>query len=279
MLSQRMCFIGAGSMAEALIAGLLQKQLTRSDHIAVMNKADETRLRHLRHRYGVRIPKDRAEAIAKADIVFLAVKPKDVHEALIQWGSYLKSDRHLFVSVVAGISTACLESYVPEGVPVVRTMPNTSCTIGQSATGIAAGRWAQAEHVQLAEQLFEAVGTVVTVDEEQLDTVTGLSGSGPAYIYYLVEALEQAGIEAGLCPDTARKLTVQTLLGAAEMLVRTKEEPASLREKITSPGGTTFAGLQVLKAHDFGNVVQAAVFSARERARKLGEEAVSLPTK
>lgn len=272
MLEKRLCFIGAGSMAEAIIAGLLAKKLSTGADIDVLNKANQERLDTLQQRYGVNCPERIETAIAQADIVILAVKPKDVRDALSLWGRFLKPDRHLLVSVVAGISTTYLESFMSEGVPVVRAMPNTSCTIGQSATGIAAGRWAKSEHVQLTETLFNAVGTVAVLGEEQLDTVTGLSGSGPAYVYYLVEAMEKAGINAGLQPDTARKLTVQTLLGAAEMLVKTGEEPAKLREKITSPGGTTFAGLEALKARDFTGAVEGAIFAARDRAKQLGEE-------
>lgn len=279
MLRQTMCFIGAGSMAEAIIAGLLEKQLTVKENISVFNKADQSRLQKLRQRFGVRCPENKGEAVTSADIVFLAVKPKDVHDAMAQWGPYLKARKHLLVSVVAGITTSHLETYVEEGVPVVRTMPNTSCTVGQSATGIAPGRWAGEGHRRLVEQLFRSVGTVVTLEEELLDTVTGIAGSGPAYVYYLVEAMEKAGIEAGLRPDIARQLTVQTLHGAAEMLVKTAEEPALLREKITSPGGTTSAGLEVLKSHDFTGVVRDAVFSARDRAKQLSEELTASPVK
>lgn len=279
MNNQRVCFIGAGSMAEALVAGLLEKRLATNDTIYVINKTNEDRLNRLQQRYDVCCPEQKEQAIEHADTVILAVKPKDVGEAMAYWGKCLKPGRHLLVSVVAGISTAYLETYVQEGVAVIRAMPNTSCTIGQSATGIAAGRWAGQGHVQLTERLFGAVGTVVTLEEDQLDTVTGLSGSGPAYVYYLVEALEKAGVDAGLHPDISRKLTVQTLLGAAEMLVKTEEEPALLRQKITSPGGTTFAGLEVLKSREFAEAVQQAVFSARDRAKELGEEWTALTVK
>lgn len=279
MLSQHICFIGAGSMAEAIIAGLLEKQLTTKDRIHVINKTNQIRLDGMRQRFAVRCPERKEAAIEQAGIVILAVKPKDVGEAMEKWGPCLKPGQHLLMSVVAGISTSHLETYVEEGVPVIRTMPNTSCTIGQSATGVAPGRWAGQGHLQVAEQLFSAVGTVVTLEEELLDTVTGLSGSGPAYVYYMVEAMEQAGVNAGLRPDIARKLTVQTLLGAAEMLVKTEEEPALLRQKITSPGGTTFAGLEALRSRDFAKVVQAAVFSARDRAKELGEEMTTMSVK
>lgn len=259
-------------MAEAIIAGLLAEKLSKGSEIDVLNKSNQERLDVLQQRYGVNRPERVETAIVRADIVILAVKPKDVRDALSHWGRLLEPNRHLLVSVVAGIQTTYLESFMPEGVPVVRAMPNTSCTIGQSATGIAAGRWAKPEHVKLTETLFNAVGTVATLAEQHLDAVTALSGSGPAYVYYLVESMEKSGIDAGLPPDTVRKLTVQTLLGAAEMLVKTGEEPAKLREKITSPAGTTFAGLEALKARDFAGAVEAAIFAARDRAKQLGEE-------
>lgn len=272
MLNQHVCFIGAGSMAEAMIAGLLEKQLSTGDTIHVINKANVARLRGLQERFNVQCPEKKEAAVEQADIVVLAVRPQDVQEAMGLWARRLKPGQHLLVSVAAGIPTAHLETYVQEGVAVIRAMPNTSSTIGKSATGIAPGRWAETRHLQLMEKLFSAIGSVVTLEEELLNVVTGLSGSGPAYVYYLVEALEQAGITSGLQPDIARQLTVQTLLGAAEMLIQTGEEPSVLRRKITSPGGTTFAGLEVLKSRGFSETVQEAVFSARDRAKELGEE-------
>lgn len=278
MLRQHICFIGAGAMAEAIIAGLL-KSIAAKDNISVINKADMRRLDILEKRFDIHCPEKKERAITCADIVILAVKPADVHEAMRVWGKLLKPEKHLLISVVAGVPAKRLESYMEDGVPVIRAMPNTSSTIGQSATAIAPGRWADAGHLQLTERIFKAIGTVVTLEEEYLNAVTALSGSGPAFVYFFVEALEQAGVTAGLNPDLARKLTVQTLFGAAEMLVAAEEEPKRLRHKVTSPGGTTAAGLDALKSHGFSQAVQAAVLSARDRAKQMEEDPATFPVK
>ena len=149
-------------------------------------------------------------------------------------------------------------------------MPNTSCTIGLSATALCAGRWSKQEDMEAARYLFSAIGSTVIVEEEAMDSVTALSGSGPAYIYFMVEALEQAGVEAGLSKEISRELTLQTLLGAAHMLMETREEPAELRRRVTSPGGTTMAGLEELKRRQFDEAVKSAVLRAKSRSRELG---------
>jgi len=155
-------------------------------------------------------------------------------------------------------------------IPVIRAMPSTSCTIGLSATALCAGKWAKPADMEAARYLFSAIGSAVIVDEEAMDSVTALSGSGPAYIYFMVEALERAGVEAGLSKEISRELTLQTLLGAAHMLMETREEPAELRRKVTSPGGTTMAGLEELKRRRFDEAIKSAVLRAKSRSRELG---------
>lgn len=266
----RYCFIGAGSMAEAMIAGLLKKGMAEAGQIMVINRQNRARLAYLNREYGVQIPENKGDAVVQSDIVILAAKPKDIPDALTQWGPMIRPDQ-LVISVAAGISTAFIERHLKEGTAVIRSMPNTSCTIGLSATAICRGRWATHEHMESAHRLFQAIGIVVEVPEEAMDTVTGLSGSGPAYIYYMVEAMQQAGVEAGLKADIARQLTLQTLLGAAHMLIETEEEPAELRRKVTSPGGTTLAGLETLRQYQFEKAVQSAIFRAKERSKELGD--------
>lgn len=265
----RYCFIGAGSMAEAMFAGLLKKGIAEARQIQVINRQNRTRLAYLNRKYGVQIPENKGDAVRQSDIVILATKPKDIPDALTQWGPKIQPGK-LVISVAAGISTAYIERHLAEGTAVIRSMPNTSCTIGLSATAICQGRWAKRENMETARRLFQAIGIVVEVPEEAMDTVTGLSGSGPAYIYYMVEAMQQAGVEAGLNADIARQLTLQTLLGAAHMLMETKEEPAELRRKVTSPGGTTMAGLEALRRYQFEKAVQSAIFRAKERSKELG---------
>ncbi|MEW9031815.1 MAG: pyrroline-5-carboxylate reductase [Planifilum fimeticola] len=266
---ERICFIGAGSMAEAMLAGLLKKRRIDADKVSVFNRHKRERLDKLKGTYGVWIPENRGRAVSEADTVILAVKPKDVQEALTQWRSFFHKGQRI-ISVAAGVSTEAVEKLIPAGIPVIRAMPNTSCTIGLSATALCAGRWATQEDMEAARYLFSAIGSTVIVEEEAMDSVTALSGSGPAYIYFMVEALEQAGVEAGLSKEISRELTLQTLLGAAHMLMETREEPAELRRRVTSPGGTTMAGLEELKRRQFDEAVKSAVLRAKSRSRELG---------
>ncbi|SMO76051.1 pyrroline-5-carboxylate reductase [Melghirimyces algeriensis] len=266
----QICFIGAGSMAEALLSGLLNNTPTSAKHIHVINRQNQNRIQYLSKKYGIISPKDNQAAIKQADTVILAVKPKDITHALDQWGMYFHPGQRI-ISVVAGISIPFIENRLTTRIPVIRAMPNTSCAVAQSATALCTGTHASEKDLDTAFQIFSSIGTVVVVDEKDMDAVTGLSGSGPAYIYYLVEALEQAGIQAGLTPSIARHLTLQTLAGAAHMLMETKEEPAELRRKVTSPGGTTMAGLETLAQHHFQKSLIHAVQKAKQRSKELGK--------
>lgn len=265
------CFIGAGSMAEAIIAGIIRKGIADPGEIAVINRQDRDRLRRLTDRFGIVCPvEEKMNVIHNARNLILAVKPNDMAEALRQWGHGIHSGQRV-ISVAAGLSTAWIEERIPPYTPVIRAMPNTSSMVGQSATALCSGRYADASDQEEAKQLFDAIGSTVIVDERDMNTVTGLSGSGPAYIYYLVEALEHAGVTQGLDQRVARELSLQTLLGAAHMLMETGEAPAELRKKVTSPGGTTMAGLQTLDHHQFHHALIQAVSHAKERAQELGE--------
>jgi pyrroline-5-carboxylate reductase len=267
----RIGFLGAGSIVEAMLSGILKKRLVHSDRILVTNRSNRQRLHQLQDRFGVRISADKAEMIRQADVLLLAMKPKDAAEACRSIRGLVRPE-HVVISVIAGVSMERIGEWLGVNCPIIRTMPNTSSAVGLSATGIAANRYAVEEHLQLATQLFESIGSVYAVSEEELDIVTGLSGSGPAYIYYLVEAMEGAGAKAGLSREMARQLTVQTLLGAAQMLLHSSEEPSLLRQKVTSPGGTTQAGLEVLESYRFQQAVTSAVLRAAERARELGAQ-------
>ncbi|MBO8163301.1 MAG: pyrroline-5-carboxylate reductase [Brevibacillus sp.] len=267
----RIGFLGAGSIVEAMLGGMLQKTLLAPEQIMVTNRSDFKRLNELASRYGVQAVRDKHQLAANSDILILAVKPKDAQESCQCLNGHIRPEQ-LVISVIAGVSTDCIQNWLGADCPVIRTMPNTSSAVGHSVTGIARGRFANQSHLETALQLFAAIGSVYTVSEEEMDIITGLSGSGPAYIYYLAEAMERAGAEAGLKPEVARQLTVQTLLGAAQMLIQTNEEPAVLRRKVTSPGGTTQAGLEVLESCAFQQAVSSAVLRAVERARELGAQ-------
>lgn len=267
---KNICFLGAGSMAEAIIAGMLNKHIVNPEHIQVTNKKNKQRLEQLVDLYGVRADfNNRLKAIQDADIVLLAVKPTDVQEALTEVRDCLRHDQ-LLISVLAGVSTADITRLLGRDMPVIRTMPNTSAVVGQSATGMSGGRHATAEHLHIAKQIFESIGIVLVTEEEKLDALTGLAGSGPAYVYYLVEAMMKGGMDAGLQQEEARALSIQVIIGAAEMLKETGEDPARLREQITSPNGTTQRGIETLQEYQFEEGVRRCVANAAERSKELG---------
>lgn len=267
---EKVSFVGAGSMAEAVIAGIVHKKVLNSEQVYVINKENKERLAFLHEEYGVTGSTDREEVIQGADIIVIATKPHDVDVALKDIASFVTSEQ-LIISVVAGVSTDAIAKSLGKNVPIIRTMPNTSATIGYSATAICKGEFATKKHIAQANEIFEAIGTVSIVDEKQMHIVTGISGSGPAYIYYLVEAMEEAAIEAGFEKDIAYELIVQVIKGASEMLKRSKKSARELREDITSPQGTTEAGLKMLKKYHFQEAIRSCVAAARKRSIELGK--------
>ncbi|MGG1660630.1 pyrroline-5-carboxylate reductase [Brevibacillus sp. NRS-1366] len=267
----RIGFLGAGSIVEAMLSGILKKELLAPEHLLISNRNNRERLQQLADAYGVQYTQDKREVVRSSDILILAIKPKDAAEALQDLRGVVHADQ-LVISVIAGVSTSLIEEWLGVNCPIIRTMPNTSSAVGLSATGLAANQFVTEEQLRQATRLFEAIGTVYEVAEEELDIITGLSGSGPAYIYYLVEAMMAAGATAGLDREMARQLTLQTVIGAAHMLLDTREEPALLRQQVTSPGGTTQAGLEVLEAYQFQQGVTAAILRATERSREMGAQ-------
>ncbi|KZE53943.1 pyrroline-5-carboxylate reductase [Brevibacillus parabrevis] len=267
----RIGFLGAGSIVEAMLSGILKKGLIQAERMTVTNRNNLERLEELAAAYGVSTSTDKFAVARTSDILILAIKPKDAGEALMELRGKV-SPHQLIISVVAGVSTSLIGEWLGVDCPIIRTMPNTSSAVGLSATGMSANAFVQPEQLTLATRLFEAIGTVYEVAEEELDIITGLSGSGPAYIYYLVEAMMGAGATAGLDREMARQLTLQTVIGAATMLLETKADPALLRKQVTSPGGTTQAGLAVLESYQFQDAVTAAILRATERSREMGAE-------
>lgn len=266
---EKLAFIGAGSMAEAVLTGVLAKGVMDAPQIWVTNRSNNERLKHLSNLYHVQSSKNKQEVIQGAQVIILSMKPKDITNALHSIRSYIKSDQ-LVVSVLAGVSTDYISQELQNECPVLRAMPNTSAAIGFSATAIAAGQFAKDEHVETAKTLFQTIGTTTVVEEDDLHAITGLSGSGPAYIYYFVEAMEAAAAEAGLKQEVAKELIIQTLVGAAEMLKNSKEQPAVLRERITSPGGTTQAGLETLEKYKYQEALMECIKEAAARSIELG---------
>jgi pyrroline-5-carboxylate reductase len=268
---KKVSFIGAGSMAEAIIAGMINTGYLKNKQIFVANKENDARLEELTNKYGIVCSKDKQEVIKGAEIVIFATKPYDLENAIVDAREYMTEDQ-LVISVIAGVSTDFITSSIGKDVAVIRSMPNTSATIGYSATAIAKGAFATDKDIILAETLFQAIGTVSVVEEDQMHVVTGISGSGPAYVYYLVEAMEKAAEAEGLDVATAKQLIAQTVIGAGNMLKNRTESAGVLRENVTSPNGTTAAGLQALADYRFLDAVEACVKSATNRSRELGKE-------
>lgn len=262
-------FIGGGNMAGALIRGLVGTATVPAAQIIAADP-DEDRRNLLESELDIRTSADNTAAVAEADVVVLAIKPQVFAQVLPGIAAALSPDT-LLVSIAAGISTRIIERAFPSGTRVVRTMPNTPALVGAGATAISPGSHATDEDLELAETLFRSVGISVRVPEEQLDAVTGLSGSGPAYVFAMVEALRDAGVCEGLPEATALQLASQTVFGAARLLLDEKESPEVLRERVTSPGGTTRAGLDALATAGFAGAIQGAVRAATRRSVELGK--------
>jgi pyrroline-5-carboxylate reductase len=259
--------IGAGRMASALVRGLVQANVCVAQDIAVADPVAAAR-DQLAEGIGAKASASNAEAVADADVVLLCVKPNDVPSALAACGTNLGGK--LLLSIVTGWSIAALQKHA-KGARVIRSMPNTPAQIGAGATAYAGDASATKDDLVLAGRILGAVGLAVAVPEKQLDAVTGLSGSGPAYIFLVMEALSDGGVAAGLPRPLATQLALQTVLGAARLAVETGEHPALLREAVTSPGGTTAAALGVLEAAAVRSAFGDAVNAAADRARELGQ--------
>jgi len=260
-------FIGAGNMAEAIARGVVRSGAFRFDELVACDVAAERR-RLFEDELHVRCTDDPAVVARDADLILLAVKPQQMEGVLATIAPAARADA-LVVSIAAGVTVAAIERHLAPR-PVVRTMPNTPLMVGLGAVALAPGTHATAEHLERARKLFAPLGVVVDVHEDQMDAVTALSGSGPAYVFYLVEQMTAAGVAMGLDPDVAAKLANQTALGAATMLQRGTDGPAELRRKVTSPGGTTQAAIEHMAAHGFERIVVDALRAAERRGRELG---------
>ncbi len=259
--------LGAGVMGETLLSGLVRAG-RRVDHLLVGEKRPE-RARELEERYGVAVLSN-VEAARKADTVALVVKPQDMGDLLDEIAPVLRAGQ-LVCSLAAGITTAFIESRVPEGVAVVRVMPNTPALVDEGMAAISPGSHCDDAHLAEVESLMASTGKVLRVPERQMDAVTAISGSGPAYIFFVVESMIEAGVHLGLPRSTATDLVVQTVVGSATMLRETGSHPVVLREQVTSPGGTTAAALRELEIHKVRAAFLAAMEAARDRSRALAE--------
>jgi pyrroline-5-carboxylate reductase len=259
--------LGAGVMGETLLSGLVRAG-RRVDDLLVGEKRP-ARAQELEDRYGVAVVSN-VEAAQKAETLAVVVKPQDMAELLTEIAPHLRKGQ-LLVSLAAGITTVFIESHVPEGVAVVRVMPNTPALVDEGMAAISPGSHCDDVHLQVAESLMASVGRVIRVPEKQQDAVTAISGSGPAYIFYVVESMIEAGVHLGLPRATANELVVQTLIGSGKMLRETGTHPTVLREQVTSPGGTTAAALRSLEDHKVRAAFLSAMQAACDRSRALAE--------
>jgi len=252
-------------MAEAIVAGIVDKQIVAAGDVCVTD-ISEVRLQHFVEKYSVGTSLNNPAAVARADTVVLAIKPQVFPEVWPEIEGALRPDA-LVVSIMAGIPSVKIAGGKP--VRVVRVMPNTPSLVGEGAAGIAAGEFATEVDLQVAEELMGAVGVAVVVEEDEIDAVTALSGSGPAYVFHLLEGMLEAAEQMGLEKDKARELALATVIGAAKLMQETGEDAGALREKVTSKGGTTAAALNTMKERGVKEAVVAALLAAQARSREL----------
>jgi pyrroline-5-carboxylate reductase len=268
-LGKSIGFVGTGNMAEALIKGLLAASVVEPGEVWGSDPRQQ-RCDEIARKYGIHTSTGNADVVRASEIVVLSVKPQILPGVLTEIAPHLQPHA-LCISIAAGTPVAAIERRLPKGTRVVRTMPNTPALVGAGATAIAAGGHATPADLEAAKQIFDAVGKTAVLDEEQLDAVTGLSGSGPAYVFLIIEALSDAGVKMGLSRYNAQALAAQTVLGSAKLLLETNEHPGRLKDMVTSPGGTAIAGIATLEAGGLRTTLINAVEAATRRSRELGE--------
>jgi pyrroline-5-carboxylate reductase len=269
MLEQmRLAFIGGGNMAEALIKGLLSGLGVKPQHIIATDVLPERRS-YMQATYGITPSAENKYAVQESDVIVLAVKPQVMPSILEEIAPVINSEK-LVISIAAGITLQTLQRALGDSRRVVRVMPNTPALVLAGAAGISPGKAATAQDIALVEQIFNTVGRAVVVGDEMMDVVTGLSGSGPAFIFALIEGLSDGGVLMGLARPTATMLAAQTVLGAAQMVLETGKHPGELKDMVTSPAGTTIAGMQALESGGLRGLMMEAVRRATERSEALG---------
>lgn len=263
-------FIGGGNMAAAILGGLIRKAVCAPDQILVSDVSDERR-EMLQREFGVRTTADNLEVVQESAGVVLAVKPQVLPALAGEIASAFPNNKPL-VSILAGVTVRVLKRSFNQHGRIIRTMPNLPATVGKGVTAIAESPETTEEDLRFAEEVLGAVGATVRVEEQLIDAVTAVSGSGPGYVFRIADLMVQAGREVGLTEEQARNLTAQTLLGSAELLVQSGEHPADLCRKVCSPGGTTLAGLEAMMANGLEAAIRAGVAAARDRSRELSGE-------
>jgi len=267
LANKQIGFIGGGAMAEAIIRGLLKAELVKSSQI-IVNDISQKRLSYLCGAFAVSTTSDIQDIAKQSDILFLTVKPQVIGGVIDSIAPVVVKNT-VVVSIAAGVTLATFQNKMP-GVPIIRVMPNTPVAVGEGMSAMALGKYATSAVSGTVAEVFSSVGKVVTVNEEAMDAVTGLSGSGPAYAFVLIDALTDAGVRVGFSRQTAVLLAAQTLMGAAKMVLETGEHPAKLRDMVTSPGGTAIAGIHVLEQNGIRAALIDAVVAATDRSCEMG---------
>ncbi len=267
---RRVAVIGAGKLGQTLIQALTSSGWVKPEDVVATTAHGET-LDVMRRKCGVAATLDNAEAVAKSDLVLLTVKPQTMGEVLDSIAGAVES-RHLLISTAASVPTRFMEERLDKAIPVVRTMPNTPCLLRCGMTGIAAGKHVRPEHLEEVRAIFDMLGRSVVLDEKHMDAVTGLSGSGPAFMYMMIEALSEGGLKVGLPRDIATLLVSQTMLGAARMILETGQHPALLKDAVTTPAGCTIDGILELEEGGLRTTLIKAVVKATQRAKELFPE-------
>jgi pyrroline-5-carboxylate reductase len=269
MIDKKIGIIGCGNMGEALlsrIAGVVEKSTS-----IMVSEFDAARRNYLQDKYRMIIETDNNEVVKFSDVIIIAVKPKDFESLLKNEICCGVSDKKLVISIAAGVTTKYIEGILGKEIPVIRAMPNMAALIGHAVSSLSAGSSARPAHMALAKEIFSLIGDVVEVDEELVDAVTAVSGSGPAYFFYFIESLYEAAEELRLPEEAARKLVLKTALGSVRLLHDLKEDPAALRKKVTSRGGTTEAAFKVLDRKKVKDTIKAAVKKACSHSKKLSK--------
>ena len=265
--NKRVGVIGAGAMGSAMIRGFLKAGLMQPQDMIASDLRDNA-LQELKRSTSINITSDNSAVVQRSQVIIFAVKPDQVENTLKEVASSITVE-HLVVSVAAGISISTFEKHLPSGVPVIRVMPNVPALIGEGMTALALGSKAGKDDQETAEALFSALGKVLTVQESELDAVTGISGCGPAYMVIILEALADGGVKMGLSRQVALQLAVQTMIGTARMIQATTEHPASLKDRVCSPGGSTISGVHVLENGGLRGLLISAVEASTKRSGEL----------
>jgi pyrroline-5-carboxylate reductase len=270
LANKKICILGTGNMGQALVSGLVGSGSSKPKNI-ICTDVREAKLMAVQKQYGVRTTTSNVEAVSQAEIIIYAVKPQIMARVLNETAKKLDMSK-LIISIAAGVPMEAIESCLNKELRLIRVMPNIAAAVKEAATAVAAGKHATQEDIQLAMAIFDSIGKSVFIQENYLmDAITGLSGSGPAYIFLIVEAMADAGVKVGLSRQEALFLSAQTVLGAAKMLIETQEHPGQLRDRVTSPGGTAIAGLATLEEGGLRTTLIHAVEVATNRSRELGQ--------